>query len=81
MCLLFIHMIPSRVAVGVNAKNDVQVPQFVSPKCPVPVPVLQRVMEEVVKDTVPDGQCAPFEFCCFGRWIEKVLGGVQVPLK
>ena len=33
--------------------------------CPVPVLVLQRVMEKVVKDTVPDGQCAPFEFCCF----------------
>ena len=27
--------------------------------------VLLVVMVMVVKGTVPDGQCAPFEFCCF----------------
>ena len=49
--------------------------------CPVPVLVLQRVMEKVANDTVPDGQCAPFESCCFGvfnsdnQWRQKLLNG------
>ena len=47
MFLLFKHRTPNRVAVC-----HVQVPRFVSPRCPVPVLVLQRVMEMVVKDTV-----------------------------
>ena len=66
ICCVFVfrHRI-NKVAVCVNAENDVQVPLFVSTGFPVLVFVRQWVMELVVKGTVPDGRYAPFEFCCF----------------
>ena len=52
-------------AVSMSVWNDVRFPRVLSLAVSVAMFAIPLLMEEAVSNTVPDGQYAPFEFCCF----------------